>query len=154
MATTDDFPGPDIAEEVQLEDRTTDGNPTVNGAIRYVNGDFVGKTPTGVKSLTESAGGGITESAHEGLDRLTHRVNETGYEEYTYSGQQLTNWTLWTTSGKTTKIREEQYTWSGSNISSYVEIQYDGDGVEKERNTLNNFSWTGNRLDSNDRTHT
>lgn len=54
MPTTDDFPGADIAEELQLEDRTVDGNPIIDGAIRYVNGDFVGKTPTGVESLTAS----------------------------------------------------------------------------------------------------
>jgi hypothetical protein len=153
MPTSDDFPGPNVAEEVQLEDRTGDGNPTVDGSIRFAGDDFVGKTSTGVKSLTAAAGGGITEGQHEGLDRLTHRINESGYEEYTYSGQKLTGWILWTDSGKTTKIREEQYTWSGNKISTFVEIQYDGAGVEKKRNTLNNFSWTGNRLDNNDRTH-
>lgn len=56
--TPDRHPGPLEEEEIQLEDRTLDGNPTINGAIRYVSGDIVAKTPTGVKSLTAGAAGG------------------------------------------------------------------------------------------------
>lgn len=50
--TPDRMPGPSVEEELQLEDRTSDGNPTINGAIRYVDNDIVGKVPDGVRSLT------------------------------------------------------------------------------------------------------
>ena len=56
MSTTPDrFPGPAVEEEVQFEDRSIDGNPTVDGAVRFVGDDFVGRTSTGVKSLTAAA---------------------------------------------------------------------------------------------------
>lgn len=56
MSTTPNrFPGPVEAEELEFEDRTVDGNPTVDGAVRFVGDDFVGKTSTGVKSLTAAA---------------------------------------------------------------------------------------------------
>lgn len=54
--TTDDQPGARIEEEVQFE--TQASNPTVDGAVRYVGGDLVVKTPAGVKSLTAGATGG------------------------------------------------------------------------------------------------
>jgi hypothetical protein len=56
--TTDDQPGPRLEEEVQFEDRTGDGNPTVDGAVRFVGDDLVVKTSSGVKSLTAGAAGG------------------------------------------------------------------------------------------------
>jgi ethanolamine utilization microcompartment shell protein EutL len=57
-ATRDRTPGPLEEEEIQLDDRTADRNPTVDGAIRFVNGDVVVKTPSGVKSMTAGAAGG------------------------------------------------------------------------------------------------
>lgn len=56
--TTDDQPGARVEEEVQFEDRTGDGNPTVDGAVRLVSDDLVVKLSTGVKSLTAGAAGG------------------------------------------------------------------------------------------------
>lgn len=53
--TPNRFPGPLEAEEVQFEDRTADGDPIIDGAVRFVGDDFVGKTSTGVKSLTAAA---------------------------------------------------------------------------------------------------
>jgi len=53
--TPDRTPGPAVEEELQLEDRTVDGNPIVDGAVRFVGGDIVAKLTSGVVSLT--AGG-------------------------------------------------------------------------------------------------
>lgn len=54
--TTDDQPGARVEEEVQFE--TAAGNPTVDGAVRFVSDDLVVKTSSGVKSLTAGATGG------------------------------------------------------------------------------------------------
>jgi hypothetical protein len=95
----------------------------------------------------------LPSNDHDGLDTLTHRINESGYEEYTYTNQKLTNYTFWTDSNKTKKIREEQFTYTGNFITGWVEIQYDTDGNEKERNTMSNFDYTGSFINHNDRTH-
>jgi hypothetical protein len=50
--TPDRNPGPKFTEEVQFEDRTVDGNPTVDGAVRLVSGDLYVKLPSGVEPLT------------------------------------------------------------------------------------------------------
>ncbi|MGD9209162.1 MAG: hypothetical protein PVI90_00225 [Desulfobacteraceae bacterium] len=95
--------------------------------------------------------GGLSETAHEALDRLTHQINENSYDEVTYTGNNPTNYTVWTNSSKTTKIREEQYTYTGNKVTQVVTIQYDGSGVEKERLT-ETYTYTGNKIDSITRT--
>ena len=85
-------------------------------------------------TLTELAaggGGGITESQHEDLDTIVHEIDETSYDEVTYAGGSVTTYTVWTTSGKTKKIREETYTYSGGRVTQAVTKQYDADGVLK-----------------------
>lgn len=49
--TPDSFPGPRQEEEVILEDRTADGDPTIEGAIRKIGDDVRIKVSTGVLSL-------------------------------------------------------------------------------------------------------
>lgn len=131
MPTTDDFPGPNIAEELQLEDRTADGNPTIDGAVRMVSGDLVVKLPSGIKSLT--TGSGLSEGAHDDLDDLVHWLAETNYTEITRSAGKVTNVTAWTDSGKTVKVRELVVTRSAGKVSQLDVIQYDVTGTEKQR---------------------
>lgn len=133
MPTSDDFPGPNIAEELQLEDRTADGNPSVVGAVRLVSDDLVVRLSTGVKSLT--TGSGLSEGAHDDLDDLVHWLAETNYTEITRSAGKVTNVTAWTDSGKTTKVRELVVTRSAGKVSQLDFIQYDGVGTEKQRMT-------------------
>lgn len=151
--TPDRAPGPSLEEELQLEDRTADGNPTVDGAIRFVGDDFVGKTSSGVKSLTAGGSGGITEPQHEALDTIAHEIVEGSYEEYTYSGSRVTNITVWETAAKLKKIREEQYTYSGLRVTQAVTIQYDGAGVESYRLT-ETYTYSGSRVSSVTRVRT
>jgi len=147
--TPDRAPGPSDEEELILEDRTADGNPTVNGAIRFVGDDFVGKTSTGTKSLT--TGGGISASQHRNLDQLVHDIAETSYEEYVYTGNRVDAIIIWTSSGKTQKIRETLFTYTGNKVTTIVSKQYDGAGSliagETMTKTLN---YTGNQLDDVD----
>ena len=55
--------------------------------------------------------------------------------------------TVWTSAGKTKKIREEQYTYSGNLVSEEVVIQYDSDGNEYERVTVT-YAYTGTLVTS------
>lgn len=73
---------------------------------------------------------------HKELDQLAHNLAENSYTEHTYSNGLVTNIITYADGGKSTKIREEQYTYNASNfISTIVTIQYDSDGVIKERLT-------------------
>lgn len=94
------------------------------------------------------SGTGITESEHRTLDQLVHQLDEDYYEEVVYTGIQPTNVTYWTNSGKTTKIREHQYTYGlGRKLTQQIIIQYNGSGVEVERLTLS-YTYQGTRLDT------
>lgn len=64
--TPDRTPGPADEEELILEDRTADGAPVIDGAIRYYNNDIVGKIPTGVFSLTQQGGGSLPPATQVG----------------------------------------------------------------------------------------
>ena len=123
--------------------------PTVNGELRYVAGTGFRFFEEGVaKGLT---GTGITEPQHENLDTLTHWIAETGYEENTYSGNNLTNTTTWTSPAKTTKVREEQLTYSGGKVQQIVSIQYNAVGVETYRVT-EVMTYSGSKISSIART--
>jgi len=103
----------------------------------------------GVKTLTEllAGGGGLTEESHRILDTLIHELSEDNYEEYTRVANKVTNVTVWETSSKLKKIREEQYTYSGNQVTQEVDIQYDSAGVEKERLTIT-YAYTGSLVTS------
>lgn len=144
--TPDRTPGPAEEEELQLEDRSADGLPVIDGAIRFHNDDFVGKTSTGVKSLT--TGSGLSEGGHRNLDQLVHAIAEDSFEEVNRTGSKIDSIIIWTTAGKTQKIREELYTYTGSQITTIVIKQYDGAGVLIVGETMTEtLSYTGANLD-------
>jgi len=99
-----------------------------------------------------ASGGGISGSEHRDLDQLVHDISESSYEEYIYDCSRITNLITWTDNSKTTKIREEQYNFSGckQKLSSSVVIQYDAAGAEVERIT-DYYTYLGNRVVSVDR---
>ncbi|RLC88633.1 MAG: hypothetical protein DRJ03_01805 [Chloroflexi bacterium] len=146
---TDDFPTSASRNEDFVDCRgVTVQDDTSNDDLVRVSRDgddmtFLDKNNT-VKTLTEllASGGGLTPTTHAVLDQLVHALAEDYYEEYTRSGNKVTNITVWTDSGKTTKIREEQYTYTGNKITQEVDIQYDGSGVEVERLTLT-YAYSG-----------
>ena len=98
------------------------------GEIRYNGGAFSFYDSVGVYD-PRSGGGGISEAQHEALDTLVHNLAETSYEEITRSGGQVTDVVVWTTSGKTTKVRETNITRSGGQLSQIVHKHYDGTGT-------------------------
>lgn len=128
--TSDDFPGPNVAEEVQFEDRTADGNPTVDGAVRFVSDDLVVKTTTGVKSLT--SGTGLNEASHEALDSLTHDLTETHNVVVTRASGKVSDVLCEETGG--TDIRKfEVLTRSSGKVATFRVTQYDSDGSTIKR---------------------
>lgn len=98
----------------------------------------------------DPTGSGLSANEHRDLDQLVHLVAEDSYEEITYSGIFATNITTWTDSGKTTKIREEQYTYIGNKPQTGVIIQYDATGTEVER-INETYNYTSGKISSIDR---
>ena len=107
----------------------------------------------GVGEFDPRTGGGISEAQHEVLDTLAHGVVEDSYEELIYSGNRVTQVIVWTSPAKTTKIREELYTYTGSKVTQTVDIQYDAAGVELYRLT-EVYTYSGNKVVDITRTRT
>lgn len=105
---------------------------------------FLDKTNP-VKTLADLLSGGMSPDTHRQLDQLVHDLDEDYYEEYTYVASKITNVTVWTTSGKTKKIREYAYTYSGIKITQEVITQYDSDGNWSEKLTLA-YVYTGAQI--------
>lgn len=127
------------------------GLATAEGQVRYYGGRFSQYDSSGEYD-PRSGGGGITEAQHEQLDRLTHNINETSFDEIITSGGKITSIITWDSASKTLKIREELYTYSGNKVTQIVTIQYDASGVEKERNT-EVIAYSGNIATDITRTH-
>lgn len=115
---------------IELSDTTAPGNPSDGeGRLYKKTGD------DGLFWLPDSGGsevdltGGFSSEAHRTLDQFTHNLDEDYYEEYTYTGNYVSNVTVWTNSGKTLKIREYDYTYSGGRVSTEVAKQYNGVGT-------------------------
>jgi hypothetical protein len=127
------------------------GDPTEEGQVRLNSAanDLVAYIDGSVKSLT--TGSGLSPSTHEVLDQLVHLIAEDSYEEYTYSGNGVTDIVVWTDATKTTKIREENYTYTGNKINTIVTKQYDGSGTLVLTMT-ETYSYTGNKVDDITRT--
>lgn len=148
--TPDRTPGPSIEEETQYEDRGVGNDPTIPGALRYVNGEFRMLDGAGVFNPRTGGGGGITEPQHSGLDSLVHLIAENSFEEVTYTGARVDAISIWTDSGKTVKIREELFTYVGNKVTVIVRNQYDGAGV-LESTITETLTYTGSKLISIDR---
>jgi len=117
-----------------------------DGADRMTFEDAENTTPLTLTDLA-TGGGGLTPATHRVLDQLVHDVAEDYYLENTWSGARLTNMTYWTDATKTVRVREHQYTYTGSRVTQEVIIQYDGSGVAVETLTITN-TWSGGKLAS------
>ena len=131
--TPDSFPGTRIEESLILE--ATSSLPEVEGEMRYISGtgEFQFKDSLGVFNPRTSgsvSGSGISEAQHETLDTLVHSVEENSYEEVIYFGTpaRISNVITWTDVGKSTKIREQTYTYSGIRVFEIIESQFDALG--------------------------
>jgi hypothetical protein len=92
----------------------------------------------------------LNAARHRSLDQLVHNIADTSYEEYTYTSGKLTNLTIWTDNGKTIKIREYDYTYTGNKVNTIVTKQYDGTGTLVETLT-DTYTYSGNNVANIDR---
>jgi hypothetical protein len=92
-----------------------------------------------------AAGGGIDAYEHRALDQLVHNLAENSFIEVIYSGNKVDSVIAWTDSGKTIKIREEQFVYDGNKIIQAITIQYNAFGVEVERLT-EDFTYVANTV--------
>lgn len=99
-------------------------------------------------NITQTSG--ISVGTHRDIDQLVHLIAEDSYEEYTYSGNQVTSIIVWTNISMTTKIREELYVYIGNKVDTVTTKQYNILGVLVETQ-VETFTYTGNNVISIDR---
>ena len=110
---------------------------------------------TGI-TITEQNDGGVETAeiaadagSHRDLDQLVHEIAEDYYEEFTYAGNKITNITHWTDAGKTVKIREQIFTYTGNKVNTAVTKQYDAAGVVLTGETMTEtYAYSGNNVSS------
>ena len=148
--TPDRTPGPAIEEELVLEDRTADGNPTDDGAIRYVSDDVVVKLSGGVVSLT--SGSGLSKGTHDALRSLIHFISEGpaegfasgAYKETLPSADPFpTSIIWWESAAKTDKIVEKTITYTGVFPTTIEWKMYDTDGSTVLATVTDSISYSG-----------
>jgi len=90
---------------------------------------------------------------HRPLDQLVHLIAEDSYEEILYTGSRVDSITVWETSAKIKKIREELFTYTGNKVTQVVTKQYDGAGAVAVGETMTEiFTYTGNKVTNTART--
>lgn len=90
---------------------------------------------------------GLSASKHRNLDQLVHDIAEDSFTEVSYAGNRVTALTVWTSAAKTTKIREELYTYTGNKVTTIVTNQYDENGALKETYT-ETITYVGSRVNT------
>jgi len=76
----------------------------------------------------------LIEDEHRDLDQLVHDIAEDAATIFTYSGNNVVN-ILTSSDPGGVKIREEQFSYSGSRVDQVVTIQYNSSGIMVERLT-------------------
>jgi hypothetical protein len=144
--TPDRHPGP-LIEDQEIRLVETADAPSTTGAINYsTSGSFQMKDASGTFD-PRTGGGGLTPSTHRALDQLVHEIAETSYTEVVETAGKVTAVIVWTDSGKTTKIREEEYTYTGGQVTTIVTKQYDGTGTLVETYT-ETVTYSGGKVQS------
>lgn len=90
------------------------------------------------------SGSGLSVSAHLILNELIHNLAENAETEVVYSANRPIRETYYTDAGKTQKIREYEFTYSGNRISAEIVTQYDDAGLPETRLT-ETYHFSGNQ---------
>lgn len=84
----------------------------------------------------------VNEESHERSWTLAHKLAQTLYQTFTWSGGVPTVITSWADVGHTIKLRELALTWSGGVPVTIVKKQYDSAGALLHTLTKS-LTWTG-----------
>jgi len=114
--------------------------------------DSTGLTTVTANNVQDAIAELDTASAGDDPDSLFNEINEDSFDEIIYAGRKISSIITWASSAKLLKIRELVMTYSRRKVSTITEIQYDGAGVEVERN-VETLQYSG-KLRSIDRVHT
>lgn len=151
MAVTPDrHPGPLIEEEIQMDDRTGEGDPAAEGRMRYLSGSFRMRDSAGV--FDPRSGGGISEAQHKVLRQLIHFIDDGpaggflsgAYKETLPAASPFpTSEIWWESSSKLKKIVELTITWSGATPTTEEWKVYDTDGATVLTTVTDSISYSG-----------
>lgn len=128
-----------------VDDPTVAGIKAPLNSIYYrANGEIYKKTGVLETDWTLDTSSGLSEAAHRLLAQLVHNVASTQYGEAVINASGFpSSFTIYTDSGKASKIREWLYTESNGLPSSIVENQYAANGTTiAETMTYNAFNYT------------
>jgi len=80
-----------------------------------------------------------------GFTRVAFNQFGPRFEEYAYSGNNLTNFIVWTDSGKTQKKFEQSFVYSGNKIDTEAIDVYDEAGAVEE-SEIGTYTYSGNKV--------
>ena len=144
--TPDRRPGPSLEEELQLEADPVD--PTVVGAVRFNGSAFRMRDSIGVFDPRSGGGSGLTAADHRTLLQLIHFIDEGPAEGFasgatkTVTGGVFPTQVLWRRAD-TTKLVEQNITWTGVFPTSIEWKVYDTDGTTVLGTVTDAVSYSG-----------
>ena len=135
--------------DLEFVDQSAAGNPTVPGVVRWTGTDVVIYINGEVKSLI--TGSGMSEEQHKVLRQLIHFLESgpgdgfgsTPYRETTWSGVKQTAEVWYTDSGKTNKVVELVWTYSGVKITGETTRVYKSDGTSPGAEAVVTVTYSG-----------
>jgi len=135
------------ARGIYVQNETSADDAVLVGRDASDNMTFKDGVVSGTKTLSEmlAGGGGLTPEAHRILDQLVHDLDESHYIEYSYTGSKILTIDMWTDAGKTLRIRDYAYTYTGNLIDTETVRQYDGVGSVVETLVFT-YAYSGNRI--------
>lgn len=143
--TPDRRPGPSDEEAVIFEDTATD--PTLVGEIRRNGNDLKAKDGTGVFNLR--SGAGLTADQHKTLLQLIHFIDEGPAEGFasgatkTIAGSIVFPTQILWRRADTTKLVEQNITWTGPTPTVVQWRMYAADGVTVLATVTDTITYSG-----------
>jgi len=143
--TPDRTPGPAVEEELQLEDRTVDGDPIVQGAMRRLGDSIRYRFSSGVEAL-------LHKKIHDPVRSLIHFIDNgpaegfaTGaYKEVLPTANPFPTSIIWyTDNGKAQKIVEKTITYTTAFPTTIQWKMYDTDGTTVLVTVTDTISYSG-----------
>jgi len=142
-----DARGITLQSDVSDDDTVRVERDPVTNELQFVDG------VSGTKRLSQViGGGGLTEAAHEGLDRLTHALTESSVDKLVYgTGNRLERVDSYDidpdTFPLTAKlVRQEIINYTGAEVTSVELVQYNATETEVER-VSETFTFVQGKLD-------